>query len=41
MDEIDSLIAELQTLRRKLQTDGKRIERDITEHAGLSQQVSN
>jgi hypothetical protein len=36
MDEIDSLIAELQTLRRKLQSDGDRIQRDITKHAELS-----
>jgi hypothetical protein len=33
--EIDSLIAEL----KKLQTDGDRIQRDIAEHAELSQQV--
>ena len=39
MDEIDSLIAELQTLRRKLQSDGDRIQRDITKHAELCQQV--
>jgi hypothetical protein len=39
MGEIDNLISELQTLRRKLQTDGDRIQRDITEHAELSQQV--
>jgi hypothetical protein len=39
MDEIDNLISELQTLRRKLQTDGDRIERDIAKHAELSQQV--
>ena len=39
MDEIDSLIGELQTLRRKLQTDGDRIQRDIAKHAELSQQV--
>jgi len=37
--EIDSLISELQTLRRKLQTDGERIERDIAEYAQLNQQV--
>ena len=37
--EIDNLISELQTLRRKLQTDGDRIERDIAKHAELSQQV--
>jgi hypothetical protein len=39
VDEIDSLIGELQTLRRKLQTDGDRIQRDIAKHAELSQQV--
>jgi hypothetical protein len=39
MGEIDSLINELQTLRRKLQTDGDRIQRDIAEYAELSQQV--
>jgi hypothetical protein len=37
--EIDNLIGELQTLRRKLQTDGDRIQRDIAKHAELSQQV--
>ena len=37
--EIDSLISELQTLRRKLQTDGERIERDIAKYAELNQQV--
>ena len=37
--EIDGLLSELQTLRRKLQTDGNRIQRDIVEHAELSQQV--
>jgi hypothetical protein len=37
--EIDSLISDLQTLRRKLQTDGDRIQRDITDYAELSQQV--
>jgi hypothetical protein len=36
IDEIDNLIAELQTLRRKLQSDGDRIQRDITKHAELS-----
>jgi hypothetical protein len=40
MEEIDHLIVELQTLRRKLQTDGERIERDITEYAALSQQAT-
>jgi hypothetical protein len=39
MDEIDNLISELQTLRRKLQTDGDRIQRDIAKYAELSQQV--
>jgi hypothetical protein len=39
MGEIDSLISELQTLRRKLQTDGDRIERDIEKYAELNQQV--
>lgn len=39
MGEIDSLISELQTLRRKLQTDGERIQREISEYAELSQQV--
>jgi len=37
--EIDNLISELQTLRRKLQTDGDRIQRDIAKFAELSQQV--
>jgi hypothetical protein len=37
--EIDNFISELQTLRRKLQTDGDRIQRDIAEYAELSQQV--
>ena len=37
--EIDGLLGELQTLRRKLQTDGDRIQRDIAEHAELSRQV--
>jgi small-conductance mechanosensitive channel len=39
MSEIANLISELQTLRKKLQTDGDRIQRDIAEHAELSQQV--
>ncbi len=39
LGEIDSLISELQTLRRNLQTDGDRIERDIASYAELSQQV--
>ena len=39
LSEIDSLISELQTLRRKLQADGDRIERDIASYAELSHQV--
>src|SRR6516162_11809859 len=39
LSEIDSLISELQTLRRKLQADGDRIERDIARYAELSHQV--
>jgi hypothetical protein len=37
--EIDSLIGELERLRRKLQTDGERIQREIEEYTVLSQQV--
>ena len=37
--EIDSLIGELEQLRRKLQTDVDRIQREIEEHRALSQQV--
>jgi hypothetical protein len=37
--EINNFISELQTLRRRLQTDGDRIQRDIAEYAELSQQV--
>ena len=37
--EIESLIGELQQLRRKLQTDGDRIQREIEEYHALSQQV--
>ncbi len=37
--EIDNLISELQALRRKLQTDGDRIQREVTEYAELSQRV--
>ena len=40
IDEVDLLIHELQTLRRKLQTDRDRIERDITEYGTLSSQAS-
>jgi hypothetical protein len=39
MGEIDNLISELQTLRRKLRTDSDRIQRDIANYAELSQQV--
>ena len=39
MGEIESLIVELKTLHKKLHTDGDRIQRDIAEHADLSQQV--
>src|ERR1700744_3373811 len=35
--EIDNLIRELQLLRDKLVADGKRVEREIVEYAGLSQ----
>jgi len=38
MDEIDSLIAELKTLHKKLHTVGDRILRYIAEHDELSQQ---
>ena len=37
--EIDGLIVELKTLNKKLQTDGDGIQRDIAQHAELSQQV--
>jgi hypothetical protein len=37
--EVDSLISDLQALRRKLNTDGNRIQRDIAEFTELSQQV--
>ena len=37
--EIDSLIGDFEQLRRKLQTDGERIQRDIEEYTALSQQV--
>ena len=39
MGEIESLIVELKTLHKKLQTDRDRIQRDIAQHADLSQQV--
>jgi len=37
--EVDSLIGELQSLRRKLNIDGNRIQREIAEYTELSQQV--
>jgi len=37
--EIDSLIGELQRLRRRLQTGGDRIQREIEEYHALSHQV--
>src|SRR6266702_2347564 len=39
MREIESLIGDLQSLRKKLHTNGNRIQRDITEYAELNQQV--
>ena len=35
----NAIAVELKTLHKKLQTDGDRIQRDIAEHAELSQQV--
>ena len=37
--EIENLIGELQKLRRKLQTDGSRVQGAIAEYAELNQQV--
>ena len=37
--EVDSLISDLQALRRKLNNDGNRIQREINEFTELSQQV--
>jgi hypothetical protein len=37
--EIENLVGDLQALRKKLHTDGNRIQRDIREHAELTQQV--
>ena len=37
--EIDNLIGELQTLRKKLQTDSNRLQADIADYASLSQSV--
>jgi hypothetical protein len=39
LDELDSLVRELQILRKKLHADGDRIQHDIAEHGALSQQV--
>jgi DNA repair exonuclease SbcCD ATPase subunit len=38
--EIDQLIGELQILRQRLHADGERIERDIRQHAELSEQAT-
>jgi hypothetical protein len=37
--EVDNLIVDLQALRRKLNSDGNRIQREITDYTELSQQV--
>jgi hypothetical protein len=37
--KIENLIGDLQSLRKKLHTDGNRIQRDIAEYSELSQQV--
>jgi hypothetical protein len=37
--EIDNLIGDLQALRKKLQVDSNRIQREIAEYASLSQSV--
>ncbi|MGB9390136.1 MAG: hypothetical protein WCB70_09115 [Xanthobacteraceae bacterium] len=37
--EIDNLIGEFEGLRRRLQTDGDRIQREIEEYKALSQEV--
>jgi hypothetical protein len=39
MGEIESLIVDLKTLHKKLQTDGDRSQRDIEKHTELSQEV--
>ena len=39
MREIENLITELQELHKRLQTNSNRIQRDITQHAELNQQV--
>ena len=38
--EIENLIVELQELRKKLLSNSNRIQRDITEHTELNQQVT-
>lgn len=37
--EVDNLISDLQALRRKLNSDGNRIQREIAEYSELSEQV--
>ena len=37
--EIDNLINELRTLRRRMQSDGRRVQHDIEQYAALSQSV--
>jgi len=37
--QIENLVGELQTLRKKLYSDGNRIQREIEEHAVLNQQI--
>lgn len=37
VEEIDRLIAELQTMREMLQREGERVRRELTGYAGLSQ----
>ena len=39
INEIDHLIAGLQGLREKLDSDGDRLHRDIAQHAALSQSI--
>jgi hypothetical protein len=39
MGELENLIAELHEVRKKLQTDGSRIQREISEYSELSQGV--
>ena len=37
--EIDALISELQTLRKKLETGGRRLQNDLTEYTSLNREV--